>query len=104
LAYCLGVLDKLRYRLMPYIYSLAWKVASDDYTIQRPLVMDWRTDPRTWNAARSSSESTGAPTALSICMKTPATATIMKGVKDLGLCRSAESAAEKHPPHCETHG
>jgi len=41
--------DKLRYRLMPYIYSLAWKVASDDYTIQRPLVMDWRTDPRTWN-------------------------------------------------------
>lgn len=34
---------------MPYIYSLAWKVASDDYTIQRPLVMDWRTDPRTWN-------------------------------------------------------
>jgi alpha-D-xyloside xylohydrolase len=41
--------DKLRYRLMPYIYSLAWKVTSEDYTIQRPLVMDWRTDPRTWN-------------------------------------------------------
>ena len=41
--------DKLRYRLMPYIYSLAWKVTSDDYTIQRPLVMDWRTDPKTWN-------------------------------------------------------
>jgi alpha-D-xyloside xylohydrolase len=41
--------DRLRYRLMPYIYSLAWKVTSDDYTIQRPLVMDWRTDPRTWN-------------------------------------------------------
>ena len=41
--------DKLRYRLMPYIYSLAWKVASDDSTIQRPLVMDWRTDERTWN-------------------------------------------------------
>ena len=41
--------DKLRYRLMPYIYSLAWKVTSDDYTIQRPLVMDWRTDPGTWN-------------------------------------------------------
>ncbi len=41
--------DRLRYRLMPYIYSLAWKVASDDYTIQRPLVMDWRTDPKTWN-------------------------------------------------------
>jgi alpha-D-xyloside xylohydrolase len=41
--------DRLRYRLMPYIYSLAWKVTSDDYTIQRPLVMDWRTDPNTWN-------------------------------------------------------
>ncbi len=41
--------DRLRYRLMPYIYSLAWKVATDDYTIQRPLVMDWRTDPKTWN-------------------------------------------------------
>ena len=37
--------DKLRYRLMPYIYSLAWRVTNDDYTIQRPLVMDWRTDP-----------------------------------------------------------
>lgn len=41
--------DKLRYRLMPYVYSLAWKVTSDDYTIQRPLVMDFRTDPATWN-------------------------------------------------------
>lgn len=41
--------DKLRYRLMPYIYSLAWRVTSEDYTIQRPLVMDWRTDPKTWN-------------------------------------------------------
>jgi alpha-D-xyloside xylohydrolase len=41
--------DKLRYRLMPYIYSLAWKVSDQDYTIQRPLVMDWRTDPKTWN-------------------------------------------------------
>ena len=41
--------DRLRYRLMPYIYSLAWKVATEDYTIQRPLVMDWRTDPKTWN-------------------------------------------------------
>ena len=38
--------DKLRYRLMPYIYSLAWRVTNEDYTIQRPLVMDWRTDPQ----------------------------------------------------------
>ena len=38
--------DNLRYRLMPYIYSLAWRVHQDDYTIQRPLVMDWRLDPK----------------------------------------------------------
>jgi len=38
--------DKLRYRLMPYIYSLAWRVTSEDYSIQRPLVMDWRADPK----------------------------------------------------------
>jgi alpha-D-xyloside xylohydrolase len=41
--------DNLRYRMMPYIYSLAWRVSSDDYTIQRPLVMDFRSDPTTWN-------------------------------------------------------
>lgn len=39
--------DKLRYRLMPYIYSMAWQVHDKDYTIQRPLVMDWRLDPKT---------------------------------------------------------
>ena len=33
---------------MPYVYSLAWKVTSEDYTIQRPLVMDFREDPATW--------------------------------------------------------
>ena len=38
--------DKLRYRLLPYIYSLAWRVTNGDYTVQRPLVMDWRTDGR----------------------------------------------------------
>jgi alpha-D-xyloside xylohydrolase len=41
--------DRLRYRLLPYVYSLAWKVTSEDYTIQRPLVMDFRTDPATWD-------------------------------------------------------
>jgi alpha-D-xyloside xylohydrolase len=41
--------DKLRYRLMPYIYSLAWRVHNEDYTMQRPLLMDWREDTRTWN-------------------------------------------------------
>jgi alpha-D-xyloside xylohydrolase len=38
--------DKLRYRLMPYIYSLAWKTTNEGYTIMRPLVMDFRTDAR----------------------------------------------------------
>ena len=40
--------DRLRYRLLPYVYSLAWKVTSEDYTIQRPLVMDFREDRATW--------------------------------------------------------
>ncbi|MGB8457892.1 MAG: glycoside hydrolase family 31 protein [Candidatus Acidiferrum sp.] len=41
--------DKLRYRLMPYIYSLAWKTSSEGYTIMRPLVMDFREDVRAQN-------------------------------------------------------
>lgn len=41
--------DKLRYRLLPHIYSLAWRVTHNDYTMMRPLVMDWRTDPKVWN-------------------------------------------------------
>lgn len=41
--------DKLRYRLMPYIYSLAWKTTHENYTIMRPLVMDFRTDLRAQN-------------------------------------------------------
>jgi alpha-D-xyloside xylohydrolase len=38
--------DKLRYRMLPYVYSLAWKVTSEDYTIMRPLIMDWRTNEK----------------------------------------------------------
>ena len=34
----------LRYRLLPYIYSVAWKVTNEGYTMMRPLVMDFRTD------------------------------------------------------------
>jgi len=41
--------DKLRYRLLPYIYSLAWQVTQNDYTIMRPLVMDWQWDTNVWN-------------------------------------------------------
>ncbi len=36
--------DKLRYRLLPYIYSLAGAVAKDGGTMMRPLVMDFPQD------------------------------------------------------------
>ncbi|MBS1933096.1 MAG: DUF4968 domain-containing protein [Bacteroidetes bacterium] len=36
--------DKLRYRLMPYIYSLAGMTYQEDYTIMRGLVMDFPND------------------------------------------------------------
>jgi len=41
--------DNLRYRLMPYIYSLAWKVTHDGYTIMRGLPMDFTADPKTYS-------------------------------------------------------
>jgi alpha-D-xyloside xylohydrolase len=41
--------DRLRYRMLPYIYSLAWKTTSDAYTPMRPLVMDFRDDVRAQN-------------------------------------------------------
>jgi len=37
--------DNLRYRLLPYIYSLSWKVSSEGYTIMRSLAFDFREDP-----------------------------------------------------------
>jgi alpha-D-xyloside xylohydrolase len=36
--------DNLRYRLLPYIYSLAWKVTNENYTIMRSLAFDFRND------------------------------------------------------------
>ena len=41
--------DRLRYRLLPYIYSLAWRITSEGYTLMRPLVMDFRTDVKAQN-------------------------------------------------------
>lgn len=41
--------DQLRYRLMPYIYSLAGQVTQDDYTLMRPLVMDFPNDHHVYN-------------------------------------------------------
>ncbi|HEK86170.1 MAG TPA: DUF4968 domain-containing protein [Candidatus Aminicenantes bacterium] len=41
--------DYLRYRLLPYIYSLSWKVTSDGYTIMRGLPMDFSADKTVLN-------------------------------------------------------
>lgn len=41
--------DKLRYRLMPYIYSLAGAAYHDDYTIMRGLAMDFPADTAVLN-------------------------------------------------------
>jgi len=41
--------DNLRYRLMPYIYSLAWRVTHDGYTIMRGLPMDFPGDKKTYS-------------------------------------------------------
>ena len=41
--------SQLRYRLMPYIYSLAGMTYFDDYTIMRPLVMDFMADTNVLN-------------------------------------------------------
>ena len=40
---------KLRYTLMPYIYSLAGKTWFEDYTIMRPLIMDFLGDKKVEN-------------------------------------------------------
>jgi alpha-D-xyloside xylohydrolase len=39
----------LRYRLMPYIYSVAWQVTSNGNTFMRPLVMDFPNDQKVLN-------------------------------------------------------
>lgn len=41
--------DRLRYRLMPYIYTLAGMTWHQDYTIMRGLAMDFAADPNTWD-------------------------------------------------------
>jgi alpha-D-xyloside xylohydrolase len=38
--------DRVRYRLLPYVYSLAGSVTHEGGTIMRPLVMDFRSDAR----------------------------------------------------------
>ncbi len=41
--------DNLRYRLMPYIYSLAWQVTDRGYSIMRGLPMDFTADKNTYS-------------------------------------------------------
>ena len=36
--------DQLRYRMLPYNYSVAWKITSESYTPMRALVMDFPAD------------------------------------------------------------
>jgi alpha-D-xyloside xylohydrolase len=36
----------LRYRLLPYLYSVAWQVTDNGSTFMRPLVMDFPNDPK----------------------------------------------------------
>jgi alpha-D-xyloside xylohydrolase len=43
--------DNLRYRLMPYIYSLAGAAYHNDYTLMRGLAMDFATDTAVLNIA-----------------------------------------------------
>ncbi|MGH7237537.1 MAG: TIM-barrel domain-containing protein, partial [Candidatus Saccharimonadales bacterium] len=41
--------DKLRYRLLPYIYSLAGKTTMGNYTMMRELPFDFRNDANVYN-------------------------------------------------------
>jgi len=41
--------NQLRYRLLPYNYSLAGHAYHHDYTLLRGLVMDFAADKKTWN-------------------------------------------------------
>jgi alpha-D-xyloside xylohydrolase len=38
--------DELRYRMLPYNFSVAWKVTHEGYTFMRALPMDFRADAR----------------------------------------------------------
>jgi len=49
----LTAFDRLRYRMLPYIYSVAWMTTREGYTPMRALVMDFRSD---WRAARTGDE------------------------------------------------
>jgi alpha-glucosidase (family GH31 glycosyl hydrolase) len=39
---------ELRYRLLPYTYTLAWQAHAHGLPLMRPLVLNYPHDPRTW--------------------------------------------------------
>jgi alpha-D-xyloside xylohydrolase len=41
--------DRLRYRLLPYIYSTAWSVTHNNSSMMRGLVLDFRGDPKVYD-------------------------------------------------------
>ena len=40
---------RLRYRLLPYLYSTAWQVTSNNDSYMRPLFSDFANDKKVWN-------------------------------------------------------
>ena len=40
---------RMRYSLIPYIYSTAWQVTSNDDSFMRALIMDFRNDRKVWD-------------------------------------------------------
>jgi alpha-D-xyloside xylohydrolase len=40
---------ELRYRLLPYTYTLAWQARALGLPLMRPLVLNYPDDPRVWN-------------------------------------------------------
>ena len=40
---------RLRYRLLPYIYSTSWQVAKNDDSFMRALIMDFPADKKVWD-------------------------------------------------------
>ena len=40
---------RLRYRLLPYLYSTAWQVTSNNDSYMRPLFSDFASDKKVWN-------------------------------------------------------
>lgn len=47
-AICRRIIE-LRYRLLPYTYTLAWQARQDGLPTMRPLVLNYPADPRVWD-------------------------------------------------------